>query len=136
MKKYIEPISREQLKRYLAVADLTQSPTPHALKLVYDRIEQYIRSAHPQSKIRVYRKNPIVSVKDNYDDLLIPAENVSRTSTYSQYVDEQHLLRTHTSAHMPGMLRELAKRNDWEDVIILLPGLIYRRDVSDTKHVS
>ncbi|MCK9930728.1 hypothetical protein MXD62_26855, partial [Frankia sp. Mgl5] len=56
--------------------------------------------------------------------------------TYTHYIDRKHILRTHTSAHMPGILRELSKRNDWEDVVILLPGLAYRRDVSDKNHAS
>lgn len=37
---------------------------------------------------------------------------------------------------MPGILRELSEQDNWEDAVILLPGLTYRRDVSDKKHVS
>jgi phenylalanyl-tRNA synthetase alpha chain len=136
MKMYIEPISKKALKNYLAITDLTQSPNPHAIKMVYEKIEQYMCSTHPQSDVQVYRKNPIVAVIDNYDNLLIMPDNVSRSSTYTHYVDEDHVLRTHTSAHLPGILRELSQRNDWEDVLILLPGLAYRRDVSDKNHVS
>lgn len=136
MKMYVEPITKEALNRYLAIADLTQSSEPHAIKMVYKKIADYMRSTHPQSDVRVYRKDPIVTAKDNYDNLLIAKDNISRSSTYTHYVDETHILRTHTSAHLPGILRELSKRNDWEDVVILLPGLAYRRDVSDKKHVS
>jgi len=39
--------------------------------------------------------------------------------------DQTHILRTHTSAHIPAILK-LAQRNDWHDVVIL-PGLAYRR---------
>ncbi len=136
MKMYVKPISKLELDRYLSVSDLTQSKSPHAIKIVYENIEKYMRSTHPQSDVRVYRKNPIVSIADNYDNLLFPADNIGRSSTYTHYVDESHILRTHTSAHLPGILRELSKRNDWQDVVILLPGLSYRRDVSDKKHVS
>ncbi len=136
MKMYIEPMSKEALDRYLAITDLTQSPQPHAIKLVYEKLAQSMRSTHPQSDVRVYRKDPVVTVEDNYDNLLIAADNISRSSTYTHYVDQTHMLRTHTSAHLPGILRELAGQDYWEDVVMLLPGLVYRRDVSDKKHVS
>src|SRR6266446_2285552 len=136
MKMYIEPISKEALDTYLAITDLTQSPQPHAIKMAYEKLVQYIRSTHPQSDVRVYRKDPVVTVEDNYDNLLIAADHISRSSTYTHYVDQTHMLRTHTSAHLPGILRELAGQDHWEDVVILLPGLAYRRDVSDKKHVS
>lgn len=136
MKMYIEPISKEALRNYLAIPDLTQSLTPHAIRMVYEKIEHYMHDTHPHSDVQVYRKNPIVAIEDNYDNLLIAPDNISRSSTYTHYVDNTHILRTHTSAHLPGILRDLALRNDWEDVVILLPGLAYRRDVSDKKHVS
>lgn len=133
---YIQPISEEALNNYLAIPDLTKSLNPHAIKMVYETIERYMRATHSQSDVRVYRKDPIVTVEDNYDNLLIARNNISRSSTYTHYVDSEHVLRTHTSAHLPGILRELSQRSNWEDVVILLPGLAYRRDVSDKKHVS
>lgn len=136
MKMYIKPIDKSELDSYLAIPDLTQSSDPHAIKIIYERIERYMRSTHPTSDVRVYRKSPIVDVTDNYDNLLIAADNITRSSTYTHYVDENHILRTHTSAHLPGILRDLASHDDWSDVVILLPGLAYRRDVSDKKHVS
>lgn len=136
MKMYIKPIDKSELDSYLAIPDLTQSTNPHAIKIIYERIEKYMRSTHPNSDVRVYRKNPIVDITDNYDNLLIASDNITRSSTYTHYVDETHILRTHTSAHLPGILRDLAGHDDWSDVVILLPGLAYRRDVSDKKHVS
>jgi phenylalanyl-tRNA synthetase alpha chain len=133
---YIKPISKKALSNYLAIPDLTQSPQPHAIKMVYENIVAYMRAAHPTSDVTVYRKDPIVTVRDNYDNLRISKDNISRSSTYTHYVDTDHVLRTHTSAHLPGILRELSTRSDWTDVVILLPGLAYRRDVSDKKHVS
>lgn len=137
MKMYIKPISKEELDGYLAVQDLTQSAEPHAVKMVCGKIIDYMRGAHMKSDVRVYRKNPIVTVADNYNNLLISQDNISRSSTYTHYVDDTHILRTHTTAQIPGILRELAATHaDWNDVVILLPGLAYRRDVSDKKHVG
>lgn len=136
MKMYIKPLSSQMLAHYRAIPDLTQAPEPHVVRLVYERIVEYMRDTHPKSDIRVLRKDPVVAVEDNYDNLLITADNISRSSTYTHYTDTKHVLRTHTSAHMPAALRELAGSSDWDDVVILLPGLAYRRDVSDKKHVS
>ena len=136
MKMYIQPITKQQLNHYLAIPDLTQSTEAHAVTLLYQKIEDRVRDMHPDSEIIVYRGNPIVTVKDNYDDLLIDQDNISRSSTYTHYVDQTHILRTHDTAHIPGILRDLAKRQDWDDVIILTPSLVHRRDVTDKKHLS
>lgn len=136
MKMYIKPITKQELKAYLAIPDLTESKEPHAIKLLYEKVADYMRASHPKSEVRVYRKNPIVSIEDNYDNLLIAKDNISRSSTYTHYVNDRELLRTHTSAQIPGLLRELSKRDDWSDVVVLIPGLAYRRDVTDKKHVG
>jgi phenylalanyl-tRNA synthetase alpha chain len=137
MRMYIQPLTKEKLDHYLAIPDLTESKEPHAIGLLYEKIADYMRKAHKKSDVRVYRKSPVVTVADNYDNLLIGADNISRSSTYTHYVDEAHILRTHTTAQIPAILRELAAtRKDWNDVVILLPGLAYRRDVTDKKHVG
>ncbi len=133
---YIKPLTKEALNEYLEVKDLTESQNPHAIKMVYEKIRDYIYSVHKQSDVRVHRKDPIVTVADNFDNLLFPVDNIGRSSTYTHYIDDTHILRTHTTANMPGILRDLAESDDWEDVVILLPGLVYRRDVSDKKHVG
>ena len=134
---YIKPLTKEKLNEYLAIPDLTNSKHKHAISLLYEKIADYMRQTHKSSDIRVYRKNPIVTVADNYDNLLIASDNISRSSTYTHYVDNEHILRTHTTAQIPAILRELAAtRNDWNDIVILLPGLAYRRDVTDKKHVG
>ena len=137
MRMYIQPLTKEKLNEYLAIPDLTESRQPHAISLLYKRVADNMREAHEGSDVRVYRKDPIVTIADNYDNLLIAADNISRSSTYTHYVDNKHVLRTHTTAQIPGILRELAAtRKDWNDVVILLPGLAYRRDVTDKKHVG
>lgn len=136
MKMYIEPLKKDVLDRYLAVEDLTQAANTHAVRLLYQKIEDYMRTAHPNSEVVVYRQKPIVRVEDNYDKLLIDKDNISRSSTYTHYADETHILRTHTSAHMPQILEDLAKRDNWKDVVVLLPGLAYRRDVTDKTHLG
>lgn len=137
MRMYIQPLTKAKLNEYLAIPDLTEGKQQHAISLLYERVAEYMHQAHEKSDVRVYRKDPIVTVTNNYDNLLIASDNISRSSTYTHYVDNEHILRTHTTAQIPAILRELAAtRNDWNDVVILLPGLAYRRDVTDKKHVG
>jgi phenylalanyl-tRNA synthetase alpha chain len=136
MKMYVQPLDKETLERYLAVADLTQAGYPHAIKLLYEKIAEHVRNTHQDSEVVVVRQKPIVKVEDNYDNLLIRKDNISRSSTYTHYVDKERILRTHTSAHIPAILKDLATRTDWKDIVILLPGLAYRRDVTDKKHLG
>ncbi|MCZ2444510.1 MAG: hypothetical protein LC101_12120 [Flavobacteriales bacterium] len=129
---YIQPLTKAKLNEYLAIPDLTEGKQQHAISLLYEKVADYMRESHKESDVRVYRKDPIVTVADNYDNLLIAKDNISRSSTYTHYVDNEHILRTHTTAQIPAILRELAAtKNDWQDVVILLPGLAYRRDVTD-----
>lgn len=137
----IKPISSEQLEEYLAIPDLTLEPVdgerPHAVRLVYLEMEEAIKRLWPETEIRVIKKSPIVSSKDCYDNLLVPTDNISRSSTYTHWVDGENCLQTHTSAQIPGVLRELAQSYDeWEDVTILVPGLAYRRDIKDKTHLG
>jgi phenylalanyl-tRNA synthetase alpha chain len=137
MKMYIKPLTKDKINHYLAIPDLTASKMPHAIRLLCDKIIHYMQASHTSSNVRIYRKNPVVTVKDNYDKLLISQDNISRSSTYTHYVDKDYVLRTHTTAQIPGILDELAQTtSSWHDVVILLPGLAYRRDVTDKKHVG
>jgi phenylalanyl-tRNA synthetase alpha chain len=101
-------------------------------------LQSICEGAHKKSDVRVYRKDPIVTVADNYDNLLITKDNISRSSTYTHYVDNEHIFGTHTTAQIPAILRELAAaRKDWKDVVILYClVLLIRRDVTDKKHVG
>ncbi|HMS31435.1 MAG TPA: hypothetical protein PJ984_03495 [Candidatus Saccharibacteria bacterium] len=137
MKMYIKPLAQNEIESYLSLPDLTLKGNDHAIRLLYEKVKEKLEIAHPKSKVVVYRNDPIVSIEDNYDNLLIPQDNISRSSVYTHYVDEEHLLRTHISSTIPVALRDLAQKvSDWEDVIILAPGLVYRRDVADKKHVG
>ncbi|HRV76030.1 MAG: hypothetical protein H6799_00115 [Candidatus Nomurabacteria bacterium] len=137
----IKPISSKKLEEYLAIQDLSVDPKKgekaHAINLVYRKIRKALEELWPETEVRVIKRSPIVSGKDCYDNLLVPKDNISRSSTYTHWVDEDKCLQTHTSAQIPAVFRELAKNYDsWDDVTILVPGLAYRRDVWDKKHLG
>jgi phenylalanyl-tRNA synthetase alpha subunit len=49
--------------------------------------------------------SPIVSKSQNFDELLIPPDHVSRRPSDTFYIDADRLLRCHTSAHQNELLR-------------------------------
>lgn len=127
----VQRLSPERLKGYLALRDLTDpSLGVHAINMVLDEI---ISTAEAWSGLaaEVRRPSPIVTIQDNYDRLYYEPDAVARSARYSHYVDDEHILRTHTSAAIPSILREYV-----EERLIVVPGLVYRRDVMDRMHVG
>jgi phenylalanyl-tRNA synthetase alpha chain len=71
--------------------------------------------------------DPIVNIYDNFDSLLIPKEHPARTKHDTYYVDDTHVLRTHTSAHQYGLMSKGIKN-------FLVTGDVYRKDEIDYCH--
>lgn len=63
----------------------------------------------------------------NFDDVLVPADHVSRSYNDTYYVDAQTVLRCHTSAHQAELLRK-------GHTHFLVTGDVYRRDSIDSTH--
>jgi phenylalanyl-tRNA synthetase alpha chain len=76
-----------------------------------------------------------VPVADNYDRLGYPAEAVTRDARYTRYVDAGHMLRSHSSAMIPPALLRLARQPS-DDVLLVCPGIVYRRDTIDWQHTG
>lgn len=97
----------------------------------YRRIELYFqRDAQVlgQPPFQVFDNlPPIVTVEQNFDELLIPPDHVSRQPSDTYYVDDQRVLRCHTSAHQTALLRQGEDR-------FLVCGDVYRRDEVDSTH--
>jgi len=87
---------------------------------------------------RVHRAAPVVSIADNYDRLRYPPDGAARDARYTRYVTPDTVLRTQTSAMIPPLLRALAARPGKipADVLLVCPGLVYRRDVIDRLHTG
>jgi phenylalanyl-tRNA synthetase alpha chain len=82
----------------------------------------------------VHRGDRVVSLHDNYDALGYTADAVTRDARYTRYVSPGEVLRSHTSALIPGALRGL--RPDAADVLLVCPGIVYRRDAIDRLHTG
>jgi phenylalanyl-tRNA synthetase alpha chain len=132
MKKEI--MSPERLAASLAVPDMTDPRNGiHAVNLIIRNIDKALRKAYPEVSFEEVRSSPEVSAKENFDDLLFPADNPGRSSRYTRYVTPDTVLRTHTSAVIPGWLKKVA-REDKGDIMAIAPGICYRRDVVDKTH--
>lgn len=128
-------LSAEELRRALSVRDLTDPVSgPHALQQLIEAALEALRQAWGCA-VRVHRQSPIVSIADNYDHLHYPPEGAARDARYTRYVCDTALLRTQTSAMIPGLLRRLAEAPP-EDVLLACPGLVYRRDCIDRLHTG
>ena len=122
-------------RRSLAVRDLTDAALgPHAMQRLLQSVVESLKQTWGCPAI-VYRAPPVVSVTENYDDLRYPAQGAAREARYTRYVTDDLLLRTQTSASIPRALRMIAPAV-YEDVLLVCPGLTYRRDAIDRLHVG
>jgi len=129
-------IDVEQLRAALAVRDLTDpSQGAHAMQLLCNALVGALAAAWGAT-VRVVRTSPIVAARDNYDRLYYPADGVARDARYTRWIGPGVLLRTQTSAVIPPVLDELARDPSWHEVVIIGPGLVYRRDCIDRHHVG
>lgn len=129
-------LSSVELQRALTLRDLTDPAAgPHAMQLLLSRIVDALTSRWdlPPSIVRV---PPLVAVRDNYDLLGYHPADVTRESRYTRYTSPTTMLRSHTSANIPYALSGYPGRTDPTDELIIVPGLVYRRDVVDRTHVG
>ncbi|CAI5468213.1 unnamed protein product [Closterium sp. Yama58-4] len=99
----------------------------HPLSIIRSEIHQYFDSAYDNSFLKFDDLAPIVATSSNFDDLLIPADHVSRSYNDTYYIDGATVLRTHTSAHQAQLLRD-------GHTHFLVTGDVYRRDAIDATH--
>ena len=121
--------------------------TPHAVELVVDTIEAALAKAWPTVAIHRDPGPRVVTVKDNYDRLRYSVDAVTRDARYSRYLGEGRMLRSHTTARVPTLLDQLAATGDpaladsipqapWNERLLSVPGICYRRDGIDRRHVG
>jgi phenylalanyl-tRNA synthetase alpha chain len=128
-------LTTEQLARDLALPDLTEPDAgPHAIQTIVGLaadapVAAWGCPARPSPGPRV------VPLADNYDNLGFTADAASRDARYTRYVDGQRMLRSHSSAMVPAALRALAV-DRVDDVLLVCPGIVYRRDAIDRLHTG
>jgi phenylalanyl-tRNA synthetase alpha chain len=131
----IRPISAAQLADALALRDLTDPEAgEHCMQRLVAAATDAL-TARWRCPALTWRGGRVVDVDDNYDRLGYPPDGPARDARYTRYVDARRLLRAHTSAAIPGALRELATSPP-DDLLVAVPGLVWRRDSIDRLHVG
>ncbi|WP_205751864.1 hypothetical protein [Cryptosporangium phraense] len=126
-------LSVDELAAALRLRDLTDPASgPHALQLLLADVLRALTDAWG-CRLDVQRRHSLVSVEDNYDRLGYPPDAVARDVRYTRYAAETVVLRSHTTAGVPAALRTL---DTDDDVLLALPGLVYRRDTFDRLHTG
>jgi phenylalanyl-tRNA synthetase alpha chain len=138
MQLKFEVSSPETISKLLSVKDLTleteNGQERNIIGKVYDQVVNKLHE-HNFPDICIVRGDAVVEAKDNFDSLLFSGGNPGRSSTYTRYTDENHVLRTHTSALIPSTFKKLLEK-DIDHSTFILPGLVYRRDVIDPRHLD
>jgi phenylalanyl-tRNA synthetase alpha chain len=126
-----------QLARDLVVPDLSDpADGPHAIQLLAEHAAEALTGTWG-CETRWCRGPRVVTIADNYDHLGYEPAAVTREARYTRYVDGGRMLRSHSTAMVPPALRDLAATAGAPgDVLLVCPGLAYRRDAIDWQHTG
>ena len=131
----MKTLSASAIRRDLELRDLTdRRQGPHAMQLLLERIERAI-AARWSVPVRRERGHPVVSLAENYDRLLIARDAVAREARYTRYLNDDAILRTHSSAIVPAALDRLSA-DPPADAVLSCPGICYRREGIDRYRVG
>lgn len=133
-------LTADQLARDLALRDLSSragsepDAGPHAVQLLVTTAVDALTATWSCASRRCPGPR-VVPIEDNYDNLDFTAAAASRDARYTRYVDQHRMLRSHASAMIPPALRALAE-DPVDDVVLICPGIVYRRDAIDRLHTG
>jgi len=127
-----DDIKAERIKRLLDLPDLTKKENS-PVKILFDQIINLSRF----KKFDLMDFPRVITVEENFDILNTPKDHPSRRESDTYYLDESHILRTHTTSMWPFYLRdpEVLKRLEKDSQVELLSaGIVFRKDEIDRKH--
>ena len=143
MSSSVPYLSPAQLQTTLGIRDLSDpGEGAHAIQILLDRVVEALSRAW-SCEVRWCRGPKVVPVADNYDRLGYAADAITREARYTRYVSTGQMLRSHSSAMIPPALSQLAQdqpaqdqlaRDPGDDVLLVCPGMVYRRDAIDWQH--
>ncbi|KAL6752394.1 hypothetical protein V8C86DRAFT_2755451 [Haematococcus lacustris] len=99
----------------------------HPIGIIKQAIYDYFDKTYPNTFDKLDDLYPVVTTKANFDEMLVPADHVSRSPNDTYYVSRDKVLRCHTSAHQAEVLRSGRRA-------FLVTGDVYRRDSIDATH--
>ena len=123
-----------RIKRYLAMPDLTRMPDSPLYELV-----QRIRAIPDFKNYDVIDVPEIMGTDIVFDLFNFPADHPARSRSDSYFVDDTHVLRTHTTVMWYYWLKEKNVRDKiaaGSAAGALSFGKVYRKDEIDRKHMN
>ncbi len=130
-----QALTREEAHGAVALRDLTDPSTGHHAMQTIINVMVGALADRWGCEVRWEQGPRVVSVAENYDRLRIPSGAVTRDQRYTRYIDEDRMLRSHSSAMIPPALRKVAA-DPVDDVLLVCPGIVYRRDAIDRIHTG
>ncbi|MDP3685517.1 MAG: hypothetical protein Q8R32_01665 [bacterium] len=121
-----------RIRRLLALPDLTRKPGS-PVQMIVDAVVTLPRF----QDFEVLEVPRVVSVEDNFNLLNTPPDHPSRQNTDTYYLDEQMVLRTHTTVMWSYHLRTPGVREKLlggQSIGALCFGSVYRKDEIDRTH--
>jgi phenylalanyl-tRNA synthetase alpha chain len=125
-------IKAERIKRLLALPDLTKKRNS-PVKILFDQIINL--AIFKDFDLIDFPK--IVTVEQCFDLLNMPKDHPSRRETDTYYLDDIHLLRTHTTTFWSFYLKDLEvieKLKKEGEIKALALGIVFRKDEIDRSH--
>lgn len=125
-------VKAERIKKFLALPDLTKKENS-PVKILFDQI----------INLPVFRDFDlvdfprIVTIDECFDLLNMPKDHPARGETDTYYLDETHILRTHTTAFWSFYLKDkkiLEKLEKEGEIAGLASGIVFRKDEIDRSH--
>ena len=125
-------IKAKRIKRFLALPDLTKKRNS-PVKTLFDQIINL--PAFKDFDLVDFPK--IVTVEQCFDLLNMPKDHPARRETDTYYLDDIHILRTHTTAFWSFYLKNqevLARLKKKGEIKALSLGIVFRKDEIDRSH--
>jgi phenylalanyl-tRNA synthetase alpha chain len=124
----------QRIRRYLSMPDLSRTPGS-PIKEVVDRIlaSDYFKN------LDVIQTPEIVPADISFDLFDFPADHPARSKSDTYYVDDKHILRTHTTVmwyyflNDPGVKQRIAEN---KTIGAFSFGKVYRKDEIDRNHMN
>lgn len=108
------------LTKYHPLSHIRQRLVNYIYKQFYNRIGNPLFSTYDSI-------SPIVTVTQNFQSLLVPNDHPSRSKTDCYYINQDTVLRAHTTAHQAELI-SMGLNN------FLVIGDVYRKDAIDSTH--
>ena len=123
-----------RIKRYLDMSDLSRKKGSP----IHEIIER-VKKLETLKKFDEIQTPEIVPVKESFDLFDFPLDHPARSKSDTYYVDEQNILRTHTTVmwyyylNLPEIKKNI---REGKKIGVLSFGKVYRKDEIDRKHMN